>query len=51
VVESLTAIVIAVASSAAIITPVATPANPMVMGPGVCRFGAAVLLVPVFRAL
>ena len=53
---------VAVASAAAILTPVATPANLMVMGPGGYRFGdywklglpmlvlfglVAVLLVPV----
>jgi di/tricarboxylate transporter len=52
-----------VTSAAALLTPVATPANLMVMGPGGYRFGdywklglpllllyatAAVLLVPVF---
>ena len=54
---------VAVTSAAALLTPVATPANLMVMGPGGYRFGdywklglplllvyaaAAVLLVPVF---
>jgi di/tricarboxylate transporter len=54
---------VAVTSAAALLTPVATPANLMVMGPGGYRFGdywklgfvllvlyglVAVLLVPVF---
>jgi di/tricarboxylate transporter len=56
---------VAVASAAAFLTPVATPANPMVMGPGGYRFGdywklglpmlvlfgvVAVFLVPVIRS-
>jgi di/tricarboxylate transporter len=57
---------VAVSAAAAFLTPVATPANLMVMGPGGYRFGdywrlglpllvlfgvVAVLLVPVFWAL
>jgi di/tricarboxylate transporter len=58
-------VAVAVAAAAAFLTPVATPANLMVMGPGGYRFGdywklglpllvlfgaVAVLLVPVFRS-